>query len=582
MKKDSKLGKIYILFLVITSLISMVPISIKHNSEILIPIFVILYTLIIMRLIITIYLSINTIKNTKSYTLSITTITLLLLIIINIATNGLLEVEIQNINQIQESLLLVINILVNKDKIYKTRKQIINILILTVLTTILLAFQKNIIIYNEKIIFYNLNKLVVPLLTVIAIIYHLIKENKIEEKKTFILILSLGLLIISQYIINNYRLANYYTLTTLFAIWLIIINTKTNILISSFNLSYGGIEKALVTLLKIIKDNYIVDLVLEEKKGIYLNEISKDIKVTEYKVQNTGNKLYRKIRNLIKRIFWLLKNYKRYDSSICFATYSLPAGFLARNASNNSIYYVHSNYTKVYREDMNKIKGFFDPRKINKYNHIVFVSNESKKDLINIYRNIENKSLVINNLVDYDSIIKLSDEKIDIHKTKKTYIFIGRLEEDSKKITRILEIAKNLKKEKIEFWIIGDGENKKMYEEMIKEQDINNVLMLGAKTNPYPYLKESDYLILTSDYEGYPVVYSEALVLNKPIITTIDVTDGEVDIKDGFGYIVDKDVKEIEKVIKKTIKKDLVIKKQLDFEKINKKRLLELDKIIKR
>lgn len=33
----------------------------------------------------------------------------------------------------------------------------------------------------------------------------------------------------------------------------------------------------------------------------------------------------------------------------------------------------------AYDKDINKIKEFFDGIKINEYNHVVFVSNESKK-----------------------------------------------------------------------------------------------------------------------------------------------------------------------------------------------------------
>ena len=53
---------------------------------------------------------------------------------------------------------------------------------------------------------------------------------------------------------------------------------------------------------------------------------------------------------------------------------------------------------------------------------------------------------------------------------------------------------------------------------------------MGPKKNPYPYFKECDSVILTSNFEGYPVVYIESLVFNKPIITT-DVSDSKKDIE---------------------------------------------------
>ena len=172
---------------------------------------------------------------------------------------------------------------------------------------------------------------------------------------------------------------------------------KKNILIAAYNLNYGGIETSLMNLLKNINiDKYNVTLALEKKEGVFLNEVPKEIKIKEYKVNTSSNIFLRKVFNLTKRIKWLLLNYKRYDASISYATYSKPCSFLARTSSKNKILFVHSNYYMAYDKDINKIKEFFDGIKINEYNHVVFVSNESKKDLCKIYKDIESRSVTIN------------------------------------------------------------------------------------------------------------------------------------------------------------------------------------------
>ena len=80
---------------------------------------------------------------------------------------------------------------------------------------------------------------------------------------------------------------------------------------------------------------------------------------------------------------------------------------------------------------------------------------------------------------------------------------------------------------------------------MIKDNRLENYIKLfGSKSNPYPYIKNSDALILTSEYEGFPVVYLEALALNKPIITTIDVTSGSLDIS-SYAYMCKKNEENI-------------------------------------
>lgn len=354
------------------------------------------------------------------------------------------------------------------------------------------------------------------------------------------------------------------------------------ILIASYNLDFGGIEASLVNLLKNMDLNkYKVTLVLERIEGAFLKDLPNGVILKEYKVSTSKNIIIRKFINLFKRIKWILFNYKKYNASICYATYSGPCGFVARTSSKNKILYIHSNYYQAYDKDINKVKEFFDTRNIEKYNHIIFVSNESKKDLCKIYPRIENKSVTINNIIDYERILKLSEKKIDIKRTtKKIFLFVGRLDESSKRLTLLLDVAKRCKEEKIKalFWIVGSGPDEKMYKDIAKNEKLDNVMFFGSKKNPYPYIKACDYLILTSRYEGFPVVYNEAIILEKPIITTIDVSDDYVSIPNRFGYVVNEEnifdkVKELSIVKEKT-------KEKVDYESLNKKRMELIENIM--
>ena len=183
------------------------------------------------------------------------------------------------------------------------------------------------------------------------------------------------------------------------------------------------------------------------------------------------------------------------------------------------------------------------------------------------------KTCVLNNFIDIDRVLELSKEKIDIKKTKKTLlVFVGRLDDSSKKLKRAIDIIKNIKD--TELWIIGDGPDRKMYEEYAKD---SNVVFLGKKNNPYPYMEKEDYFILTSDYEGFPVTYLESLILKKPIITTIPTSDDLIDIKD-YSYVISKDkdkmIKEVKEIIKK---KDKV--KEIDLKEVEKKRMKKLEEL---
>ena len=351
---------------------------------------------------------------------------------------------------------------------------------------------------------------------------------------------------------------------------------KKKILFTAYNLNIGGIEKSLINLLNNMNYNkYDITLILEHKEGILLKQLNKNIKVQEYKVSTNNNTIIRKIINITKRIKWLLSNYQKYDFSCCYATYSYPGNVLAYYGSKNNSIYIHSNYKYVYNEK--ELRNFFDTRRINKWRHIIFVSTESMNDLEINYPFIKEKGIVINNLINTQEIIELSKEKIDLEKKKdKLLVFVGRLDEKSKKITKLIKVMEKL--HNVELWIIGDGPDLELYQQMTK--NINNIKLLGQKMNPYPYMKKADYIILTSDYEGFPVVYNEAIILNKKIITTIDVSDDYIRIKDRFGYIIDKDMNKMTIEIDNIIKNDNLKTEKVDFTKINKERIKKIESII--
>ena len=117
-----------------------------------------------------------------------------------------------------------------------------------------------------------------------------------------------------------------------------------------------------------------------------------------------------------------------------------------------------------------------------------------------------------------------------------------------------------------------------MYEDYTKKLKLTDrITFTGKKSNPYPYMIKADYIILTSDYEGFPVTYLEAITLNKDIITTIPTSDELIDMKD-YAHIIEKDDKKMVNEVKDILKENIK-KKKIDLSKYQKKRLEELEKI---
>lgn len=344
------------------------------------------------------------------------------------------------------------------------------------------------------------------------------------------------------------------------------------ILFAAYSLDLGGIEKALVTLANTLQEKeYDVTIVLEQIKGVFLDDLNKNIKLIEYRPSETKNILKRKIANLLKRIKFVMKYRNKFDFSACFATYSNSSAFVARKASKNNCLWGHADYLTLFENNVEDMKKFFEEKKYNKFKHIVFVSKEGQESFSKVFPEMKNKTIVCNNLIDSKKITKMSKEKIDIDKDseKVTFVNVGRHEEKQKKLTRIIMAAKKLKEEDYNFKIlfVGDGPDTERYKELVKSEKLEDVIIfLGKKKNPYPYYRISDCVILSSDYEGYPVVFLESFVLEKPIITT-KVSDYEE--VEGRGLIAEKSEEGIYEKMKIFIENGFKIEKKFDADLYN-------------
>ena len=413
-------------------------------------------------------------------------------------------------------------------------------------------------------------------------LYILVQTTKIKRKLNFnlyMLNVSMLLILFLSLFTGHIITAPAVSLIVVVIIMMLQNRRKKELLFSINDLRVGGIETAIINLLNNIDHKkYNVTLVMEEKTGVLLKNVNKNVKVQELKVSNNKNVIIRKGINFIRKLNFSILNYHKFDFSCCYATYSLSANKIALTASKNNSIYVHSNYRYIYKDKI-EFKNFFNCRNISSFRRIIFVANEAEKDFIKIYPELKNKCLVLNNFIDPDKILKLSTEKIsETHpKNKKLFVFIGRLDDSSKKVSRAINLLKSLSD--VNLLIVGDGPDRKMYEDLVTKNDLSKrVTFVGQKTNPYPYIKLADYIILTSDYEGFPVTYLEAITLHKRILTTIDVSDESINIGKDYATIISMDEKEILKDVQKELSSPRKIK-DIDIKKIQEERLEKLENI---
>lgn len=354
------------------------------------------------------------------------------------------------------------------------------------------------------------------------------------------------------------------------------------LLFAAYSLDVGGIEKALITLLnKLQEKGYDITLVLEKKEGIFLEELNSKIRVITFTPNNDKNILKRKFINLVKQIKFALKYKNKFDFSASFATYSNSSAYVARAASNNSVLWGHADYLTLFKNNAEGMKEFFKQKKYNRFKHIIFVSKEGKQSFISLFPEMKEKTMVCNNLIDNQKIEELANEEIEIKKEEIiTFLNVGRHDERQKKLSKLIEAAARLKEENYKFKIlfVGDGQDTDKYKKMVKDNNLEEqIIFLGRKQNPYPYFKISDCVILTSDYEGYPVVFIESMILNKPIITT-KVSDYE-DVERKYGYATTKEVQDIYEKMKLFIENGFEITEKFDAEKYNNDIIEKLENI---
>lgn len=84
--------------------------------------------------------------------------------------------------------------------------------------------------------------------------------------------------------------------------------------------------------------------------------------------------------------------------------------------------------------------------------------------------------------------------------------------------------------------IVGDGSERTLVQELINELDLDSVCYFtGHQSNPLPWIKAADALVLSSDYEGFGNVLVEAMACGTQVIAT-DCPHGPAEILEHGRY----------------------------------------------
>jgi len=95
---------------------------------------------------------------------------------------------------------------------------------------------------------------------------------------------------------------------------------------------------------------------------------------------------------------------------------------------------------------------------------------------------------------------------------QKEIIYLGRIDYNQKRVYRVIDTWARLEK-KFPDWkltIVGDGVERKNVEKQVADYDLKHVSFEGFQ-QPKPYYERASILLLTSEYEGFPLVLAECM-----------------------------------------------------------------------
>jgi glycosyltransferase involved in cell wall biosynthesis len=321
------------------------------------------------------------------------------------------------------------------------------------------------------------------------------------------------------------------------------------------NMNVGGTEKALINMIsEMSTEEYDITLLMLEEYGGFLNSIPKDIHVeylTGYnKIKGILNqpphitaltflsrgKLGKAINimllHLVSKITrersivfkYALRGFKNieelYDVAIAYAG---PMDFISYFVINKikakkKIQWIHFDITKI---------GFnqkFAAKTYRMFDRIFVVSEEGRKRLINYLPNLKTKIDTFYNIISSNSIEKMANNGVGFTDNFDgiRILTVGRLtKEKGQDLT--IPVLKKLKTAgyNVRWYCIGEGNARVEYETLIKKARVkNDFILLGTKTNPYPFMKQCDLYVQPSRHEGYCITLSEAKTFHKPIVST--------------------------------------------------------------
>lgn len=228
---------------------------------------------------------------------------------------------------------------------------------------------------------------------------------------------------------------------------------------------------------------------------------------------------------------------KKYDVAIAFLELWATPYLIKKVKADKKIAFMHINYTGSH------FAIELDRAAYDKADKIMCVSQECVDAFLSVYPQGKDRTGYIENLIDANAIrakAKAPADDVFAQYTGFKIVTVGRMQMYTKGIDRIINCISELKSSGVDFkwYIVGDGNDMAICKEMAEKAGTGeNLVFLGAKANPYPYIVGADLFVLPSRHEGKPMVVTEAQILATPVLVT-EYASARAQVNDGVDGMV--------------------------------------------
>lgn len=230
---------------------------------------------------------------------------------------------------------------------------------------------------------------------------------------------------------------------------------------------------------------------------------------------------------------------KKYDLVISFLT---PHYFAAEKThAKTKVAWIHTDYSLI-NVDVESEHTMWE-----QYDHIVSISNDCTKGFVSKFPELASKILLMENII-VPVFLQKQAALMDVKQEMPSFeglnlLSVGRFSH-AKNFDNVPDLCRRILAQgiQIRWYLIGYGSDEALIRQKIRETGMeNHVIVLGKKSNPYPYMAACDVYVQPSRYEGRCVAVQEAQALGKPVIITAYPTSAS-QLQDGVdGVIVPQD-----------------------------------------